>query len=253
MPSSTLTRPPNGEVIAIMVVWNGRSFLAEGVASVLRALRPQDDLLIVDNSSTDGSTEWVCQHYPDVALLQTGQNLGGAGGFNAGMAVALHSPRCRYIWLLDNDIIAESGTLPPLLNQLDAEPNAAAAGSQICLYSQADIVQEIGAQISPWLGALQQRGAGDPRQGTDQPSTPVDYLAACSLLIRTDALRTIGPFANFFIYYDDVEWGQRAQKAGWTLWAVPASVIRHHFSGLKPVVAWREYYGDFRKTITPFR
>lgn len=246
---STLSRPPDGEVIAIMVVWNGLPFLAEGVASVLRELRPQDDLLIVDNGSTDGSAEWVHQHYPNVALLQTSRNLGGAGGFNAGMTVALRCLRCRYAWLLDNDIIIEAGALPPLLDQLSAEPDAAAAGSQICLYSQADIVQEIGAQLSPWLGTLRQRGAGGPRQGSDQPPTPVDYLAACSLLIRADALRTIGPFPDFFIYYDDVEWGQRARRAGWTLWAVPASVIRHHFSGLKPVAAWREYYRKRNRTV----
>lgn len=237
-----LTRPPDGQVIAIMVVWNGLPFLAEGVASVLRELRSQDDLLIVDNDSTDGSATWLRQHYPNVSLLQTGRNLGGAGGFNAGMTVALRCPRCRYIWLLDNDIIVEAGALLPLLDQLGADPNAGAAGSQICLYQQPNTVQEIGALLSPWLGALRQRGAGGPRQGPAHSPVKVDYLAACSLLIRADALRTIGLFPDFFIYYDDVEWGQRARRVGWTLWAVPASVIRHHFSGLKPVVVWREYY-----------
>lgn len=247
--SSTLNRAPDGEVIAIMVVWNGLPFLAEGIASVLRELRPQDDLLIVENGSSDGSAEWLRQNYPDVARLQTGCNLGGAGGFNAGMATALRCPRCRFIWLLDNDIIVEPGALPPLLDQLAIEPNAVAAGSQICLYQQPNIVQEIGALLSPWLGALQQRGAGGPRQNPDQPPVPVDYLAACSLLIRSAALHAIGFFPNFFIYYDDVEWGQRARRAGWTLWAVPASVIRHHFSGLKPVAAWREYYRKRNRTV----
>lgn len=249
MTTPNLTRSPDGEVIAIMVVWNGLLFLPEGVASVLRELRPQDDLLIVENGSTDGSAEWLHQHYPDIAVLQTGHNLGGAGGFNAGMTAALRCPRCRYVWLLDNDIIVESGALPPLLNQLAHQPNAAAAGSQICLYQQPDTVQEIGALLSPWLGALQQRGAGGPRQSPEQPPAPVDYLAACSLLIRADVLRAIGLFPDFFIYYDDVEWSQRAGRAGWTLWAVPASVIRHHFSGLKPAAAWREYYRKRNRTV----
>ncbi len=111
---SSLNRAPDGEVIAVMVVWNGLSFLAEGIASVLRELRPQDDLLIVENGSTDGSAEWLRQNHPDVARLQTGCNLGGAGGFNAGMSIALRCPRCRYLWLLDNDIIVEPGALPPL-------------------------------------------------------------------------------------------------------------------------------------------
>ena len=249
MTTPNLTRSPDGEVIAIMVVWNGLPFLPEGVASALRELTPQDDLLIVENGSTDGSAEWLGQHYPDIAVLQTGRNLGGAGGFNAGMAVALRCPRCRYVWLLDNDIIVEPGALPPLLNQLANQPNAAAAGSQICLYQQPDTVQEIGALLSPWLGALQQRGAGGPRQSSEQPPASVDYLAACSLLIRAETLRAIGLFPNFFIYYDDVEWSQRVQRAGWTLWAVPASVIRHHFSGLKPIVAWREYYRKRNRTV----
>lgn len=238
----TLTRQPQGKVIAVMVVWNGLQFLELSVSSVLEVLGGEDDLLIVENGSTDGSFELLCQQFPQVAVLQTHENLGGAGGFNAGINVALESSDCRYIWLLDNDILVEKGALKPLLDVLQGMPKVGAAGSQICLYDHPDTVQEIGAHFSPWLGSLQQYRSGGSRLDPDHAPVQVDYLAACSLMVKVEVFHDVGVFPDFFIFYDDVEWGLRAGHAGWELWAVPASVIRHNFSGLKPTILWREYY-----------
>jgi hypothetical protein len=139
-----------------------------------------------------------------------------------------------------------------LLDCLLANPNAGAAGSQICLYDKPETIQEIGAYISPWLGSLQQCFSGKTRLSSNNEPRLVDYLAACSVLIKRTCLEQVGEFEDFFIFYDDVEWGLRAQKLGWSLWGVSASVIRHQFSAIKPTIAWREYYRKRNRLIVLF-
>ncbi|OAI07551.1 glycosyltransferase family 2 protein [Methylomonas methanica] len=230
-------------IIAIMVNWNGKAYLQASISSVLTELACcGGGLLLVDNASTDGSVDFVRRNFPNVTILQTGVNLGGAGGFSAGMQAALQCKKCEFIWLLDNDIVVESNALAPLLYNLATNPNAGAAGSQICLYNKPDTIQEIGAQFTHWLGGLQQCFSGQQRLPPTEPAFEVDYLAACSILIRRNCLEQIGVFGDFFIFYDDVEWGLRAKQAGWSLWGVPASVIRHQYSATKPIIPWREYY-----------
>ncbi len=249
-PEPRLTRQPRGRVIAVMVAWNGRSFLEAAISSVLEALGEHGELLVVENGSTDSSFDFLRAHFPDVAVLQTGENLGGAGGFSAGMRVALEDLECHYVWLLDNDIIVEPGALEPLLDILASAPDIAATGSQLCLYDRPDTVQELGSRYTPWLGALEQQHAGQPRLPADASPREVDYLAACSLLIRSDILRQHGLFREaLFVFYDDVEWSLRVRRAGYRLLAVPASVVRHCYGGDKPTVPWREYYRKRNRCI----
>ncbi|AMK78694.1 MULTISPECIES: glycosyltransferase family 2 protein [Methylomonas] len=230
-------------IIAIVVNWNGKAYLQACISSVLAELANYGgELLLVDNASTDGSVDFVQRNFPNVTILQTGENLGGAGGFSAGMQAALQCKKCEFIWLLDNDIVVESNALAPLLDNLDTNPNAGAAGSQICLYNKPDTIQEIGARLTPWLGGLQQCFSGQQRLPPTEPAFEVDYLAACSILIKRSCLEQVGVFGDFFIFYDDVEWGLRTKRAGWSLWGVPASVIRHQYSATKPIIPWREYY-----------
>lgn len=236
-------RLPQASIIAVMVNWNGKAYLQASLLSVLTELaKHKGELLLVDNASTDGSEEFVQQQFPEVVILQTGENLGGAGGFSAGMRTALQCKECEYIWLLDNDIVAEENALSPLMDCLNSHATAGAAGSQICLYDKPETVQEVGAQLTPWLAGLKQCFSGQERLPADTGAFTVDYLAACSILIKRSCLEQVGVFGDFFIFYDDVEWGLRAKRAGWSLWGVPASVIRHQFSATKPVVPWREYY-----------
>lgn len=241
--SSLLIKGLDTPTIAIMVNWNGKAYLQASLSSVLSELAFHNGkLLLVDNDSSDGSAEFVRQNFPEVFIFETGENLGGAGGFSTGMNLALQCDQCEYIWLLDNDIVVEKNALRPLIDCLLANTKAGAAGSQICLYDKPETIQEIGAHISPWLGGLKQCFSGQIRLTVETKPWTVDYIAACSVLIKRECLEQVGVFGNFFLFYDDVEWGLRTKRLGWSLWGVPASVIRHQFSATKPTLAWREYY-----------
>ncbi len=77
-------------VIAVMVNWNGKVYLQASIFSVLSELVLHNGkLILIDNNSSDGSAEFVRQNFPEVFIFETGENLGGAGGFSTGMKLAL--------------------------------------------------------------------------------------------------------------------------------------------------------------------
>ena len=117
------------------------------------------------------------------------------------MRAALNQ-NCGYIWLLDNDIVVEIGALQALIRVLLTHSEAGAVGSQICLAAKADTIQEVGGKITAGLGLVRQHDSGQPRLSADTPAFQVDYLAACSVLIRRECLAQTGVFANFFIFLE---------------------------------------------------
>ena len=90
-------------VYVIVLNYNGRTHLEYCLPSILETAYPNFRVLFVDNASSDDSIEFVSARFPQIELLQTGQNLGWAGGNNAGIRYALEKG-ARYVVLANNDI-----------------------------------------------------------------------------------------------------------------------------------------------------
>lgn len=238
-------------VLAVMVNFNGKNYLSKSIPTCLAELTSvghNSEMLIIDNNSTDESIRYIQITFPEVTVRKLKTNTGGSGGFTAGMKIFLQNKKYDFIWLLDNDIIIEPGALTALLNTMNSS-QVGAAGSQICLYDSPDVIQEVGGKYTAFFGALTQVHSGDKRLAASTPPYPVDYLAACSVLIKRECLEQVGYFDDFFISYDDVDWGLRANTAGWKIFAVPASTILHTYNKLKPLDPNREYYRKRNRLI----
>lgn len=186
-------------------------------------------LILVDNASDPPmavsigtnpiTSPWRCHH------LRLATNIGGSGGYNAGMGYALaHAQTDDPVWLLDSDAIPEPHALVALLGTL-ALPGVAAAGS---LLKDPDTGKfyELGGHIDPSTGEY--GSAWVPN--SQPPATPVraQYLAACSLLTTAGAIRQTGLMPDTFLNGDDVAWGYRIERAtGGQLVATPHSVVAH--------------------------
>src|SRR5690349_9838038 len=118
--SGTTSREGGHEmnVTAVVVTYNRRHMLLESVAAVLAQSRAPDAVIVVDNASEDGTADAVRRAFPDVQLTELARNSGGAGGFAAGMALALAGP-ADLIWLMDDDTVPEPGALAALLAARD--------------------------------------------------------------------------------------------------------------------------------------
>ena len=105
----------NNRVAAVVVTYNRLPLLQKCIES-LRAQTAPCDILVVNNASTDGTGPWLAAQKTAGVLLarDTGENLGGAGGFNYGMRWALEAGY-DYLWLMDDDCLPQPDALEKLL------------------------------------------------------------------------------------------------------------------------------------------
>ncbi|MDY6950123.1 MAG: glycosyltransferase family 2 protein [Thermodesulfobacteriota bacterium] len=246
------TKAPPTEVPGvsiIIVTWNKE----KDVARLLEQLRhidyPEDkvEITVVDNDSTDDTVDIIELTYPWVRLIKNAENLGGAGGFNTGMRWVLENrPECEYMWLLDNDVLVDRSALAELVGVMENNPGAGICGSKILNIANHIEVIEVGGLIDYRIGDTKSNIPRRAQLNDKDAVFSVDYVAACSLLVRTELVTELGMLKeNLFIYWDDMEWGMRFNAAGHRVLASNASVVYHPIwpksTGDNSAI-WRSYY-----------
>ena len=129
------------KVSVIIVNYNGESFLGELFESLARQVRSPDEVIMVDNASTDKSVSYVRQHFPWVKVVASPINSGFAGGSNIGVANA----EGEYIALLNSDTVADERWLSELVEALEENENIAGADSKIYRAGEYPVIEEAGA------------------------------------------------------------------------------------------------------------
>jgi len=221
------SNPPR--VLAVIVNWNKIGYLRNLLASLRTLGGSPFDILVVDNASSDGSPDMVRTEFPECALLETGANLGGTGGFNAGMTWGLRSEKdYEFLWLMDNDIVVHPGALDALLEAMGTDAKIGLVGSTILIMETPNRVQEIGARVD-WSTAGLMRNCETEFSKVPRPQLlECDYVAACSALVRVEAARETGLWdPNYFIAWDDIYWGVLMKRARWRVVATTESVVEH--------------------------
>ncbi len=186
------------------------------------------DVVVVDNASPEHLEQTVnVPQQLSVRWLRTTTNSGGSGGFNAGMSLVMQPTNAAEapdaLWLVDSDARVTPRTLLELVRTLDADPTAAAAGSAIadpqtgCIFEVGGRINRLTGELGPWR-----------TDARDTDPFTVDYVAACSMLVRTSAVERAGLMPWTFVNGDDATWGVLlARETGGRVVAVPTSVVRH--------------------------
>lgn len=259
------------KVLVIIVTWNKKDY----VLNLLKCLeqieypREQLDILVVDNASEDNTVSAIKQQFPDVQIIQNKENIGGTGGFNTGLAYSFQQPpdKYQYLWLIDNDVLVHRRSLIELIKILEAEPEIAVAGSTMMQMDYPCRINEVGAffdrtygvlvlnrhlEVVPnWSGEkvenlLKNDGDLSARLLHCPTMIDVDYVAAASLVVRSNVARQAGLWWNFFIHFDDVEWCLRIGRMGHRVVASTSSLI-WHLSAVAKVPTWVLYYDNRNK------
>jgi GT2 family glycosyltransferase len=198
-------------------------------------------ILVVDNASDPPLRDLPLPEGLKVEVLRLEHNLGGSGGFNAGMAAALartmEGAPADMIWLLDSDARVEPGTLAALIRALDGDSSLAAAGSAL-LDPATGHVHELGGRMNRWTGRFQPAAGGAWSGAAAAPV--VDYVPACSALVRAEAIRRTGLMPDVFLNGDDVEWFIRMGQVAGSVAAVPESRAWH--PTYDRFQTWARYY-----------
>ena len=103
------------KVSVIIPHWNGIDILADCLESLKKNTYPNIEIIVVDNASTDGSSEWISSHYPDIKLIRNNKNYGYAGGCNKGAEASSG----EYLTFLNNDTIQNEDFIEHLADFLN--------------------------------------------------------------------------------------------------------------------------------------
>jgi GT2 family glycosyltransferase len=193
-----------------------------GVRPALDALLAQhpDEVVVVDNGS-DGTA--IAAAYPSVRVVETGANLGYAGGMNAGIAATRDADA---VLLLTHECVLAPGALAALSARLEEEPRLGVAGPLLGLLDDEDRVFSAGGWFEPRTGGHgHHRRPPYVRDWKGRPPHPVDWLDGAALLFRREALRAGGPLdEDYFLYYEETAYQLRLRRLGWRVECVPAAV-----------------------------
>lgn len=233
------------ESVAVVVVTYNRADLLAGLLAGLAALDPPADaVIVVDNASTDHTAEVLAAGtLPGLRVVTSPENLGGAGGFRAGVKAAYEGGFDR-IWLMDDDVVPAPDSLGVLL-----------ATDEDCLMSVREYVDGRLIELAATRFDLRNPLAVKPKTASvmstyrDRASMPerveLENVAFEGFMVRRRVVEAVGlPDATFFIFYDDVDYALRVRRAGFRIWAIrDARLVRQlDFSQQHDLAGWKGFY-----------
>jgi hypothetical protein len=184
-------------------------------------------VLVVDNGSSDSSVESISAACPDVEWLVLEENLGFAGGSNAGIRYA-RQEGADYILLLNNDTIVMPGTLRALVRALDENPGWSIAVPKICFYDEPRRIWAAGCRWRRFPPQVKMIGFGKPDAPRYNCRRELSYATGCALLMSRSVLEDVGGFnPQFRSYQEDYDFCYRAREAGHHLLYVPQAEVLH--------------------------
>ena len=235
-----MTTQPAAEhavVSAIVVLYNSSPVLPGLLASLPAASqRVRTHVLVVDNASTDRAESRRIAEEHGAAYLQLDENLGYGAGVNAGFA-SLQEPG-DYVLVLNADLEFQPGAIDELVGFAASHPGLGSVGPAILnedgtVYPSARRSPSLRVGIGhALLGdiAPRNRWSQTYREETTPATTPreADWLSGACLLVPADRFRELGGFdEGYFMYFEDVDLGDRLRTAGWHNVYVPDARVTH--------------------------
>ncbi len=194
------------KIVAVVVTYNRRELLKKNIEALLEQEYKEFDILIVDNASTDGTQEMVKKYEGDkLKYINTGKNLGGAGGFNFGLRQAIEQGY-HYAWLMDDDTIPTKTALASLIQKANYLKNEFSFLGSLVKWSDNDSICKMNVQIIDpnWLHEYKKFEKG---------LIHVERSSFVACYVNLGVAKQVGlPISKFFIYGDDWEYTIRLGK-----------------------------------------
>jgi GT2 family glycosyltransferase len=211
--------------ICVVVINYHSQKLVNDCLDHLTSLKREDlEYLVVDNSEHP-DTDLIKSKHRDVRIHRSNTNIGFAGGCNIGLRHAIQKKN-RYVLLLNPDTRFEHDFITPLLAALETNPHAGMAGPLIVEDTEFRRPwQGIGC-LNWWLGGPIQRWKKAKYDYNEPMDVP--FLSGCALLLRLDAVESVGLLdERYFLYFEDTDYSRRFICCGWRVILVPQAQILH--------------------------
>jgi GT2 family glycosyltransferase len=218
--------------------------------ALLRQTRPLQEIVVVDNASSDGTRALLAERYPQVKVLPMSENLGVGGAVGAGLTYAALEKRHDWIWTFDADSVPNDDALEALLEGIESLGNTAA---EVGMAAGLAIHKETNTCYPPLLW----------RDGYVKPSAELlaqpiwfaDLVMGSGCMVRREVVEKIGlPRADLFMCFLDYEYCLRARSHGYRIAIITRSQFAHEMGNARVVrlpgysrlwpdhAPWQEYY-----------
>jgi GT2 family glycosyltransferase len=244
-------------IASVTVSRNPGGMLSEHMKALLYQTRPLNEIIVIDNASTDGTVDTLRRCYPQVTLLPLHTNTGVGGAYATSLTYAV-GRKHDWIWLFDQDSLPQPNALELLVNHLnDGTPENSSLGVVATL----PVNPETGQAYFGWRwdGSFVRVPDGE----RSAPFCYVDTTISSGSLIRRDVVERVGlPRSDFFMDFVDHEYNLRIRRHGFKIAIVPCSVMFHslgktrafRFLGRTHMRAteatWRHFYMSRNETYT---
>lgn len=220
------------KVSVTLLNWNGRNFLKDCVDSVLNQTYDEIEIIVVDNASSDGSVEWLKEHYGDkIMIIENPENL----GFSRGMNVGIKAAGGAYIIPLNFDVIMETDFVEKMVESVEAGDRVGSVSGKLLRFSssgRSKIIDSTGHLIFNNRYVINR---GEDREDEGQFESRDLVFGTCGAVplykkTMLDDIAYEGQYYDeaFFIMLEDVDIDWRAQLRGWQCAYAPTAVAYHY-------------------------
>jgi GT2 family glycosyltransferase len=228
------------EISIITVNFNHEDVTCDMLESLKQVSWANLEVFVVDNGSSR-SCDIIKERFPEVVLIKSPVNLGFAGGNN----MAIRQAKGDYILLLNNDTIVPPDFIGPLLDSFSRHPAAGIVSPKIIFYYSEDLIQYAGANAfnkftcrNETIGYMQKN---DARFNVEYET---GFCHGACMLISRAVIGRIGLLdENYFMCYEELDYCERAKKAGFSIFYNGHSHIWHKQSvSIGPNSPLKYYY-----------
>lgn len=216
-------------VSLITVNYNQTAVTRELLDSIRRQDYPNTEVIVVDNASRENVADALANLYPEVKFLSSERNLGFAGGNN----LAVPEATGDYLFFINNDTELTDGCIQTLVALFAQSPRIGAASPLICYFNDGsrprDLIQYAGmTPVHPLTARNQTIGQKQDDLGQFSAPAPTAYAHGAAMMFSRQVIENVGLMADdFFLYYEELDWGERVRRAGHEIWVEPRAKIYH--------------------------
>lgn len=205
------------KICAVVVTYNRLELLKGTIEKLLTQSRKLDEIIIIDNKCTDGTSEYLKTIEDKVTPVFLDENLGGAGGFNKGIKIAYEKGH-DYIWIMDDDTFATETALENMLNKFNivGKENIGFMCSNVLFKDDKACVMNVPTVDSVWNDYV------------TEGLVKVKNASFVSIMFPRERVKEFGlPIKEFFIWGDDTEYTLRISGKYASYMSID-SIVHHH-------------------------
>ena len=244
----------SSKTVIVVLNWNGKEDTLACLHSLAQVETPEHEVLVVDNGSEDGSEEAIRAAFPEVPVLQTGSNLGFAGGNNAGIDWAL-AHGAGYVLLLNNDTLVEPDFLTHMVATAESGPRVGIVGASIAYAASPQKLWAFGGgRFDIATGWVRHLSHPVPSSELRPRGYRHFYITGCTMLLRRSLLEEVGVLeTSYFHFCEDVDLCLRSEKAGYELAVAQEARILHKVSATTRISSPLFLYYNLRSRLSLVR